>query len=58
MRCGGLATAFALAGTHEQAMAIRDDVGFFQAVRAALVKLDPKTESGETKWTASRVDLP
>lgn len=42
-----LSQAFALAGTHESAMAIRDDVGFFQAVRTALIKLDPQTERGE-----------
>jgi len=33
-----LSTAFALAGASDQAAAIRDDVGFFQAVRASLVK--------------------
>lgn len=33
-----LSAAFALAVPHEQALAIRDDVGFFQAVRAALMK--------------------
>lgn len=33
-----LSQAFALAVPHEQAIAIRDDVGFFQAVRAALAK--------------------
>ena len=33
-----LSTAFALALPHERAISIRDDVGFFQAVRAALVK--------------------
>ncbi len=37
-----LSQAFALAGTHEQAMAIRDDIGFFQAISAQLAKLDPK----------------
>lgn len=34
----GLSQTFALAVPHERALAIRDDVGFFQAVRAALVK--------------------
>ena len=38
-----IAQAFALAGTHPEAMAIRDDVGFFQAVSGQLAKLDPKT---------------
>lgn len=33
-----LSAAFALSVPHERALAIRDDVGFFQAVRAALVK--------------------
>ncbi|MCX7885755.1 MAG: DUF3387 domain-containing protein, partial [Verrucomicrobiae bacterium] len=33
-----LSAAFALAVPHERALAIRDDVGFFQAVRAALLK--------------------
>jgi len=33
-----LSAAFALAVPHEEAIRIRDDVGFFQAVRAALVK--------------------
>ncbi len=35
-----LTSAFALAVPHEQALAIRDDVGFFQAVRSVLVKSD------------------
>jgi type I restriction enzyme R subunit len=33
-----LSQAFALAVPHEEALRIRDDVGFFQAVRAVLVK--------------------
>jgi type I restriction enzyme R subunit len=33
-----LSKAFALSVPHERALAIRDDVGFFQAVRAALAK--------------------
>ncbi len=41
-RCMGAVTklskAFALAVPHEKALAIRDDVGFFQTVRAALAK--------------------
>lgn len=40
-----LSRAFALAVPHDAALAIRDDVGFFQAVRAALVKL----ETGDRK---------
>lgn len=42
-----LSQAFALAVPHEDAIAIRDDVAFFQAVRAALVKSgmrDPTSE--------------
>jgi type I restriction enzyme R subunit len=35
-----LSHAFALAVPHEEAIEIRDDVGFFQAVRAALAKSD------------------
>jgi len=34
----GLSQAFALAVPHEEALRIRDDVGFFQAVRAVLAK--------------------
>ncbi|MBX3408116.1 MAG: type I restriction endonuclease subunit R [Phycisphaeraceae bacterium] len=33
-----LSAAFALAVPHDEAMRIRDDVGFFQAVRAAMLK--------------------
>jgi type I restriction enzyme R subunit len=40
-----LSKAFALAVPHEQALAIRDDVGFFQAVRAAFAKT---TTTGRT----------
>ena len=36
-----LSKAFALAVPHEEALAIRDDVAFFQAVRAALAKRAP-----------------
>jgi len=36
-----LSKAFALSVPHERAIAIRDDVGFFQAVRAALAKSSP-----------------
>jgi type I restriction enzyme, R subunit len=35
---GDLSKAFALAVPHEEALRIRDDVGFFQAVRAVLTK--------------------
>jgi type I restriction enzyme R subunit len=40
-----LSKAFALAVPHEQAIRIRDDVGFFQAVRAAIAK----TQVGDRK---------
>lgn len=36
-----LSQAFALAVPHQEAMRIRDDVAFFQAVRAALIKRAP-----------------
>lgn len=36
-----LSKAFALAVPHEEALRIRDDVGFFQAVRAVLAKNEP-----------------
>jgi type I restriction enzyme R subunit len=44
-----LSQAFALAVPHEAALRIRDDVGFFQAVRAVLAKSSPgerKTDEG------------
>ncbi len=37
----GLSKAFALAGGSDEARAIRDEVGFFQAIRAALLKSLP-----------------
>jgi type I restriction enzyme R subunit len=47
-----LSKAFALAVPHEKALAIRDDVGFFQAVRAALAK-----GSGGSEERRGSVDL-
>lgn len=47
-----LSRAFALAVPHEEALRIRDDVAFFQAVRAVLSKHAP----GETK-TQEELDL-
>lgn len=41
-----LSSAFALAVPHPRALAIRDDVGFFQAVRAALAKAPGQQRSG------------
>ena len=42
-----LSRAFALAVPHEKALAIRDDVAFFQAVRAALAKRSPAEQRTE-----------
>jgi type I restriction enzyme R subunit len=36
-----LSQAFAIAIPHEQALLVRDEVGFFQAVKARLVKFEP-----------------
>ena len=47
-----LSQAFALAVPHEETLRIRDDVGFFQAVRSGLAKL----ETGERK-TDEELDL-
>jgi type I restriction enzyme R subunit len=47
-----LSQAFALAVPHEEALRIRDDVGFFQAVRAVLAK----STTGERK-TDEELDL-
>jgi type I restriction enzyme R subunit len=47
-----LSKAFALSVPHEKAIEIRDDVGFFQAVRAALVK----SAGGEKKKSAEEID--
>ena len=46
-----LSEAFALAVPNDKALAIRDDVGFFQAVRAAMSK-----GGGETKKTGEELD--
>jgi len=42
-----LSKAFALAVPHEEALAIRDDVAFFQVVRAALAKRAPSEQRAE-----------
>lgn len=44
-----LSKAFALAMPHERAIAIREDVGFFQAVRAVLAKNDDGGGERKTK---------
>ncbi|MGF1583584.1 MAG: type I restriction endonuclease subunit R [Gemmataceae bacterium] len=41
-----LSKAFALAVPHEQALAIRDEIAFFPAVRAGIAKLDAGTHQG------------
>lgn len=43
-----LSKAFAIAIPHEQALDAKDEVGFFQAVKARLVKLDPVAQ-GKTR---------
>lgn len=43
----GLSRAFALAVPHEEALHIRDDVAFFQAVRASLAKRAPGEVNAE-----------
>jgi type I restriction enzyme, R subunit len=50
-----LSQAFALAVPHEDALALRDDVGFFQAVRAVVAKLD--TAEGEGGRSRADLDL-
>ncbi|MEO0234534.1 MAG: type I restriction endonuclease subunit R [candidate division WOR-3 bacterium] len=42
-----LSKAFSIAIPHEQAMAVKDEIAFFQAVKARLAKFD-KTGSGKT----------
>ena len=42
-----LSQAFALAVPHEETLAIRNDVGFFQAVRAQLMKRAPSEERSD-----------
>ena len=50
-----LSKAFALAVPHEKALAIRDDVGFFQAIRAAISKGGgEKKKTGEERDAAIR----
>ncbi len=44
-----LSQAFALAVPHEDALRLRDDVGFFQAVRAVLAKSEPM-EGGKSRY--------
>lgn len=48
-----LGRAFALAGTRDEAMALRDDVRFFADVRTALLKLEKEGESGRGTGSAA-----
>ena len=48
-----LSKAFALAGASDEARTIRDEVGFFEAIRAALIKSVP----GEGQKTAAEREL-
>ena len=49
-----LSRAFALCATHDEAIRIRDDISFFQAVRAALVKPTGERKSQEDLDSAIR----
>ena len=49
-----LSQAFALAVPHEEATRIRDDVAFFQAVRAALAKSDTDEQRQPGRHRARR----
>jgi Type I restriction enzyme HindI endonuclease subunit-like, C-terminal len=52
-----LSKAFALAVLHEDALRIRDDFGFFQAVRAALIKNEPGgRKSGDNALNGNQVE--
>ncbi len=48
-----LSRAFALAGTRDEAMALRDDVRFFVDVRTALLKLEAQGEGGRGTGSAA-----
>lgn len=43
-----LLKAFAISVPHEKAMAVRDDVALFQAIKARLVKISDKNEGGKS----------
>ena len=45
-----LSKAFALAVPHEEALKIRDDVGFFQAIRSVLVKGSLAVVDPRRRW--------
>ncbi|MDD4874740.1 MAG: type I restriction endonuclease subunit R, partial [Dehalococcoidales bacterium] len=44
-----LSKLFALAVPHEEALALNDEIGFFQSVRARLLKFEGEGENGEKK---------
>lgn len=52
-----LSKAFALAVPHEKALRVRDDVGFFQAVRAAMTKsqVGARQSSGDLDYAIRRI---
>jgi type I restriction enzyme R subunit len=52
-----LSKAFALAVPHEKALALRDDVGFFQAVRAALAKNTPERKKSPEEMATKKHQL-
>lgn len=43
---GDLSKAFALCASTDEALAVRDEVGFFQAVRSGLIKANPPKQRG------------
>jgi type I restriction enzyme R subunit len=45
-----LLKAFAISVPHEQAIAIRDDVALFQAIKARLVKISDRNEGGKSDY--------
>ncbi|MFW6110271.1 MAG: type I restriction endonuclease subunit R [Patescibacteria group bacterium] len=44
-----LSQAFSIAIPHEEALTIREEVAFFQAIKAGIVKLEPTEEGGPTE---------
>ena len=50
-----LSKAFALAAASDEAADIRDEVGFFQAIRAALVKSRRQQFSGSYRYYAANL---
>jgi type I restriction enzyme R subunit len=50
-----LSKAFAIAIPHEHAMAVKDEVAFFQAIKARLAKFDSTSEGRSWKPPSSRL---